>query len=94
MLIQLKKCNHPIEERIKILEKFINQCVQKIIREVEASSQYENVKEQLSVQLHEMQQQQEQSVSNLGDGTNMGEREAPDMTSDVPIAVTHYTVCS
>ena len=76
MLVQLKKCEHPIEERIRILENFINKCVKKSIREVESSSQYDIVKEQLYKQLGAVPLPQTKKSSATPVGISIYEKEA------------------
>ena len=53
----IEKSEHPITERISLLEYFIETTLLKIIEYVESSSQHGNVKEQLCCQLLEAQQQ-------------------------------------
>ena len=65
MLIQLKKSEHSITERIRMLVAFIENTVKRIIEEVESSSQHGYVKELLRSQLLGEQQKQH-SLEEIG----------------------------
>ena len=55
MLVQLKKSEHPIDERIELMEKFMENTVKKIVEVVERSHQYEQVKAKLNSHLLKLQ---------------------------------------
>ena len=65
MLIQLKKSDHPISERIGILEHFMKNTVEKIIQEIESTSHHTDVREQLCSQLLKVQQEYGQSLPEI-----------------------------
>ena len=75
MLIQLKKSEHPLNERIDILESFMKNTVEKIMLEIESTSQHADVREQLCTQLLEAQQQHHQSFPEVANVMDEGHPE-------------------
>ena len=91
MLVQLKKSEHPIEERKNMLENFITNTIKGIIAEVENSKQHGCVKDKLRFQLVQAQHS-ENSGGTLDEGVPIQVEGDATTLSIVPSSDTHLHV--